>query len=223
MESIENRVWDRMHRSYSCWVVGLLLIMRYLYVCGWDFIFGPSKSVLSQAGALNVFRVDQGEWWRLISSIFLHGDLLHLSLNVLALVALLRIGEAIYGAFRALGILFLSGLMGAFCSWSMGATQTVGASGAIFGLLAALCICAWKYRVEFSGELGELLRKNLIFWGIVNLLLGFVIPNIDNPSHLGGVIAGTILGMCVSHRWSKDWDRYGLAVVIILAIVVIVS
>ena len=219
MESLEDRIWSHLPKSYSCWILAAILIARHVYVCRWDWIFGPTHQILSDAGALNAFKIDHGEWWRLGASLFLHGDLLHLSMNVLALIALLRIGEAIYGPIRALCILYVSGMVGAFFSWSMGATQTVGASGAIFGLLAALCVCAWKYRMELEGELGNLLRKRLIFWGIVNLLVGFVIPNIDNPSHIGGVVGGTILGMCSSHRWSKDWDIYGLAIVGILAII----
>ena len=219
MDSLEDRIWNQLPKSYSCWIVAALLIFRHLYVCRGDWIFGPPPQILSVAGSLDAFQIDQGEWWRLGASLFLHGNLLHLSMNVLALIALLRLGEAIYGPIRVLCMLYISGIVGAFFSWSMGATQTVGASGAIFGLLASLCVCAWKYRRELRGDLGNLLRKRLIFWGFVNLLLGFVIPNIDNPSHIGGVVGGIVLGMCCSHRWSKDWDIYGLALVGILAII----
>ena len=120
--------------------------------------------------------------------------------------------------YASLEMLYLSGLAGAFLSWSMGATRTVGASGAIFGLLAALCIFGWKYREEMRGELGDLLRRRLLFWGSLNLCVGLIIPNIDNPSHFGGFICGCLLGAIVGHRWEKMWDRILLAFPCILGI-----
>ena len=207
MESLESKLWDRMETGRLGWILSSILVLYYLYVCGSDAVFGPSPKVLHQVGALNAEKIDAGEFWRLSASLIMHGDLLHLSFNILALIALVRIGEAIYGGIRVLGILYISGLSGAFLSWSMGAVRTVGASGAIFGLLAVLCVGAWKFRDEIGGELGDILRKKLIFWGVLNLLLGLVIPNIDNPSHIGGVIGGILLGMLLNHRWEGQTDR----------------
>ena len=88
-----------------------------------------------------------------------------------------------------------SGLSGAVFSWSMGSAQTVGFSGALFGLLGALVIFGWKYRDELGDELSQMLGVRLAILGGLNLLAGFVLPMVDNPSHLGGALSGCVLGM----------------------------
>ena len=215
---LEDRIWDAHAKAYLSWVLVLVLVLVHIWVSGSDWIFGASARQLLTSGALNAQRIDSGELWRLSASLFLHGDLIHLVFNALAVLALGRLSQAIFGWVRSVEILYLSGLAGAFLSWSMGATRTVGASGAIFGLLAALCIFGWKYRDEMRGELGELLRRRLLFWGGVNLFIGLIIPNIDNPSHFGGFICGCMLGAIVGHRWDKKSDLIILAFPCILGI-----
>ena len=216
--SLEDKIWDAHARSYLSWILVVVLLAVHLWVAGEDWIWGASARKLLSSGALNAQRIDGGELWRLSASLLLHGDLLHLVFNALAVLALGRLSQAIFGWIRSVEILYLSGLAGAFLSWSMGATRTVGASGAIFGLLAALCIFGWKYRGEMRGELGDLLRRRLLFWGSLNLCVGLFIPNIDNPSHFGGFICGCILGAIVGHRWETVWDRILLAFPCILGI-----
>lgn len=218
MESLEDRIWSRMEKGRLSWVLAFFIVSYYIYVCQWAIFWGPSPKVLLRVGALNASKIDDGEIWRLSASLIMHGDMLHLSFNVLALIALVRIGEAIYGGMRVICILYISGLIGALFSWSMGAVRTVGASGAIFGLLAALCVGAWKYRYSLDGELGDILRKKLIFWGLVNLLLGLLIPNIDNPSHFGGVVGGILLGMLLNNQWEGGGDRVFLSLLAVAAL-----
>lgn len=216
--SLEDRIWAAHAKSYLAWVLVCILVLVHVWVSGENWIWGASARKLLSSGALNAQRIDGGEFWRLSASLLLHGDLLHLIFNALAILALGRIAQAIFGWVRSAEILYLSGLAGAFLSWSMGATRTVGASGAIFGLLAALCIFGWKYRDQMRGELGDLLRRRLLFWGSLNLCIGLIIPNIDNPSHFGGFICGCMLGAIVGHRWEKMWDRILLAFPCILGI-----
>lgn len=218
MDSLEDKIWDAHARSYLSWMLVFALVSVHFWVAGTNWIWGASARRLLSAGALSAHRIDDGELWRLSASLVLHGDLIHLVFNALAILALGRFSHAIFGWLRSMEILYLSGLAGAFLSWSMGATRTVGASGAIFGLLAALCIFGWKYREELHGDLGELLRRRLLFWGSVNLFIGLIIPNIDNPSHFGGFICGCMLGAIVGHRWEKSSDRILLAIPCILGI-----
>lgn len=215
---LEDKIWDEHARSYLSWVLVCLLVCVHLWVSGADWIWGASARTLLSAGALNASRIDDGDLWRLSASLLLHGDLLHLVFNALAVLALGRFSQAIFGWVRSVEILYLSGLAGAFLSWSMGATRTVGASGAIFGLLAALCVFGWKYRDEMHGELGDLLRRRLLFWGSLNLCIGLIIPNIDNPSHFGGFICGCMLGAIAGHRWERMWDCILLAIPCIVGI-----
>lgn len=215
---LEHRIWDALAKSHLSWVMVFGLVATHIFVSGSDWIWGASPKALLDAGALNAKLIDGGEFWRLSMSLIIHGDLLHLSFNALALLALGRIAESIFGPMRCLGILYVSGLSGAFLSWSMGAVRTVGASGAIFGLLAALSVCGWKYREDLQGELGGMLRRRLLFWGMFNLLIGLLIPNIDNPSHFGGFVCGGLLGALVHHRWEGKWDGIILASFSILGI-----
>ena len=204
METLEDRIWDRLPKAWLAWGLLGLLVVVYVYVSGLQrLLWGPSQPALLKWGAVSARHIDNGELWRLSSSLILHGGLLHLLLNGLALLALCRMGEAIFGSLSTLGILYLSGWVGAFFSWSVGSPNTVGASGAIFGLLSALSIFGWKYRSELSGELGETLRKKLGLFGLLNLFIGLWIPMIDNPSHFGGCATGIILGLFLGHREEK--------------------
>ena len=209
--SLEERIWQAMNQSRLVWAIVAMIVMVYLWSSQSDWIWGASVAELRRAGALSAQQIDNGEIWRLSMSLILHGDLLHLSMNMLALLALGRMAEAIFGRIRLFSVLYLSGIGGALFSWAMGAQRTVGASGAIFGLLATMSVFGWKYRRELEGELGLLLRRKLLFWGVVNLVLGFVIPNIDNPSHIGGFVCGALLGTMISHQWEKGWERMLLA------------
>ena len=215
---LEHRIWNALEGSYFSWVLSAVLVGVYSYVSSGSLVRGASAQTLVEAGALRAVLIDKGEFWRLSMSLLLHADLLHLACNVMALLALGRIAEAMYGRVRMFGLLYLSGLCGAILSWSMGAVRTVGASGAIFGLLAALSVCGWKYRDELREELGHLLRRRLLFWGGFNLLLGLVVPSIDNPSHFGGFFCGCALGALVGHRWEGHLDRMILAIASIMAI-----
>jgi len=162
--------------------------------------FGPSKRQLIRAGGLITSRIDRGELYRLCTSVFLHGDLLHLGLNTSAMWVLGRLCQTVYGGLRSFLVFFLSGLCGAMFSWAMGSSLTVGASGGLFGLIGALVVFGWKYKDEISDELGDLLRSRLFWVGILNLLLGLFLPMIDNPSHFGGFFMGIILGLMLGFR-----------------------
>lgn len=215
---LEERIWNAQSGASLAWFLIVIFVGTHFYVSGSNWIWGASARTLLSSGALSAQRIDNGEFWRLSASLFLHGDLIHLLFNSLAVLALGRLSQSIFGWVRSIEIWYLSGLSGAFLSWSMGATRTVGASGAIFGMLGALCIFGWKYRHEMSGELGELLRRRLLFWGCVNLCIGLIIPNIDNPSHFGGFICGCALGSVVEHQWKKKWDVILLSFPCILGI-----
>ena len=223
METLEDRIWARLPRAWLAWVLVSLLAIIYCYVAGYkNLIFGPTQVDLLRFGAISSQYIDQGEIWRLSSSLFLHGSLLHLVLNGLALLALCRMGEAIFGPVLVLVVLYFSGLVGAFLSWSMGASSTVGASGAIFGLLSALSIFGWKYKKELSEDLGGILRRQLGLFGLLNLFVGLWIPMIDNPSHFGGYITGGLLGLCLGHRWEtgKNKEQVFWGTILLFAILV---
>jgi membrane associated rhomboid family serine protease len=135
---------------------------------------------------------DGGEWYRLVTGTFLHGGLIHLGLNMLVLFILGRLLEPGIGGARLAAIYFVSLLAGSFGALLMDQDQvTVGASGAIFGLMAAAFVIARRRGMEaLSNEIGVLVG--------INLLITFTIPNISIGGHLGGLIGGAIAALAIT-------------------------
>ena len=138
---MDRRFWNIYDRSYLFVVLSILLVLVYIWSCNFELqsvFFGPSKRQLIRAGGLITSRIDRGELYRLCTSIFLHGDLLHLGLNTSAMWVLGRLCQTVYGGLRSFLVFFLSGLCGAMFSWTMGSSLTVGASGGLFGLIGVV-------------------------------------------------------------------------------------
>jgi membrane associated rhomboid family serine protease len=130
--------------------------------------------------------VDQGDWWRLITSAFLHGSVLHIAFNMLALWWLGAPVEMVLGRVRFLGLYFVSGLAGAAGALVANPTAvTVGASGAIFGLLGAGLILEWQATGSLAGNYLTLI--------VINLAISFAVPNISVGGHIGGLIGGILI------------------------------
>ncbi|HET6688930.1 MAG TPA: rhomboid family intramembrane serine protease [Rubrobacter sp.] len=148
-------------------------------------------------GALIPALVAQGEWWRLLSSMFLHSGAVHLGLNMLSLYFLGSFIEVAFGRGRFLALYLLSGLSGGLAYLYFGGfnVPAVGASGAIFGLLGGVLGYALR-RGTFSWQ-NPLIRQLLILLAL-NLYIGFSVPNISNTAHLGGLAGGFALGWLVA-------------------------
>ncbi len=145
--------------------------------------FNGTRGYFFQNGALYGPLVAHGDWWRLISAAFLHYGPIHLGMNMLALYWFGTVVEASVGHLRFLAIYLVSGLAG-----SAGAllasphAVTVGASGAIFGVLGSMLVLEWLTTGRFTGNALTLI--------IINLAFTFAVPNISIGGHLGGLAAG---------------------------------
>src|SRR5690625_1793097 len=127
-----------------------------------------------------------GEWWRIVSSMFLHIGFLHLFMNMLALSYLGTTVERIYGSFRFILIYFLAGIGGGVTSFAFSMSVSAGASGAIFGLFGALLFFGVMHKKIFFQTMG----RGIITIVILNIIFGFTVSQIDIGAHLGGLIAG---------------------------------
>ena len=145
------------------------------------------------------------EFWRLITSMFLHAppvDWLgwaHWLANSWALFQLGTLYEILFGSKRFAFVYFVTGICAGIASSFHIESVGVGASGAIFGLLGAFVFSIWRsprYRHE---PWTRGLLKQIIFWTVVNLYIGFQFPFIDNVAHIGGLVSGLILGL-IPHR-----------------------
>lgn len=146
--------------------------------------------------------VPHGGWYRLVTSMFLHENLLHIGFNMYVLWAIGRIVEQYLGTTRYIGLYFVAGIAG-----SAGAllqaplTPILGASGAIFGVLGAMMILEWQATGSLAGQAAVLV--------VINLGLSFVIPNIAWGGHVGGLIGGILITLAYGHWGNRGRAQYG--------------
>ncbi|KAK6132132.1 hypothetical protein DH2020_034123 [Rehmannia glutinosa] len=157
-------------------------------------LFGPSSNTLERLGALNWTKVvHQHQGWRLISCIWLHAGVIHLLANMLSLVFIVRIGI----------IYLLSGFGGSILSSLFIRNRiSVGASGALFGLLGAMLselITNWSI---YTNKVAALLTLLVIV--LINLAVG-ILPHVDNFAHIGGFLTGFLLGFIMLPRPQFGW------------------
>lgn len=155
---------------------------------------------LIQMGAKVNDLINSGEAYRLLTSAFLHGGIMHIFFNMSALNIIGREVEAVYGSKRYIVIYFISALGGSVFSYLFSPNSvSVGASGAIFGLLGAMLIFGLKEKEK----IGKRYVKNILETIGLNVLIGLTIPNIDNFAHLGGLIIGLIAAFILLKRNNK--------------------
>ncbi|MHA6250971.1 rhomboid family intramembrane serine protease [Oceanobacillus sp. CAU 1775] len=178
---------------------------------------GGSTSIetLIQFGAkYNVAIIADGEWWRLISSMFLHIGILHLMMNMLAIFYLGIVVEKIYGSSRFLFIYFVAGIGGSIASFAFSTSISAGASGAIFGLFGALLYFGIIHKRLFLQTMGS----SILFIIAINLVIGFTIEEIDMAAHIGGLIAGFFASAIVNLPKTKQITKQFIAGVITIVL-----
>jgi rhomboid protease GluP len=169
----------------------------------------PINDFLLYLGAKdNVGIKQRGEYYRFLTSMFLHGGLLHIGFNAWALYALGPEAERIYKTGRFLAIYFIAGLAGGVASYALSAAPAVGASGAIFGLIGTLAVFYYISR-ELLGSAARQQLGSLITVIMINLFIGFSSGGlIDNFAHLGGLAGGALLGWLLAPRFEVDQRLY---------------
>jgi rhomboid protease GluP len=168
---------------------------------------GPEdSSTLIAFGAKTNALLQKGEWFRLITPIFIHAGLLHLMLNSYALWVVGIQVEKLYGSARFLLIYLLSGVGGVAGSYfgqefmpRSSDAPSVGASGAIFGLFGVLAVAGFKYRHELPPAIRRAITAGVLPVIVINLFIGFSIPFIDNSAHIGGLLTGAALTLIIPY------------------------
>lgn len=151
-------------------------------------LYGQSEAMVAQF-CVHGPSVRYGHYYRLFTGMFLHGSILHLIFNSYALYVIGSQIESFLGKFKFLIIYLVGGLMGSLFSITFnGNMASIGASGAIFGLMGALVYFGYHYRVY----LGNVIKSQIIPLIVFNLVLGFVMSGVDNSAHIGGLIGGTL-------------------------------
>ena len=209
---VEAKKVDNLFKQKTPYITYILIGINVLI-----FLFGL---LLNKSNFLiNLFAnyapfIVQGDYYRLFTSMFIHVDIFHILFNMYALYILGSQAESFFGKGKFLLIYILSGLSGSLLSILLNQnTASIGASGAIFGIMGALLYFGYNYRVY----LGNTLVRQLVPIIIMNLGLGFILTGVDNFAHIGGLVGGIIVAKAVGlETKSKTSDKINGIIMTIL-------
>ena len=166
------------------------------------------------------------QWWRLLTCVFLHIGIVHLLLNMWALLNVGPLAEAVYGRVNFLIIYFICGLSGSLASllWNPAVTSA-GASGAIFGIIGALIATLYFDKVRIPRHVSRPILTSLVASAISVLAYGYFKTGIDNGAHIGGLVSGLILGTIIGRHLERTEQarRFQQIIFAISAVVLIAT
>ena len=191
-----NAVFKNKFPMITYWLIAVNVI---LYVI--PILFGQYNDLINNYSVWGP-AIREGQYYRLLTGIFLHGGILHLLFNCYALYVIGAQVENFLGRIKFLIIYLVAGISGALFSVIFGGNfASIGASGAIFGLMGALVYFGYHYRVY----LGTVIKSQIIPLIVLNLLLGFCVSGIDNFAHIGGLIGGTLMSIALGVKDKSSW------------------
>ena len=157
--------------------------------------------------------ITRGEYWRFFTCALLHGGLMHLFLNLAGLYIFGRELESIYGSLRYLLICLLTSWGSTLASYEFSSGTAIGASGIVFGIIGCLISFYFTQKGKVTGA--DYKFKSMYTLVIINLILGFMMPRIDNSAHIGGIFTGLLSGWLLSPKYEilKDDENQRLKVI----------
>lgn len=220
--------------TYAILAVNILVYLLMVGVAGGsylnNFLYMNDIGTLIAFGAKTNQLLREGEIFRLVTPIFIHGGLLHLASNSYAIWTIGPLVERLYGSPRFYLIYLISGIGGVCGSYIGGLSRSpsipgVGASGAIFGLFGVLLVFGYRYRDELPPNFRQSIRSGILPVILINLMIGFSIPSIDNGAHIGGLLTGALLVFVVPYLapGRKRDSKAGQALLILGLIITLAS
>jgi len=203
------RLYLPLRRPIAIWVllalnIAIFVIPTVLQLVGVNINGVPINDYILNAGAKDNAGILSGQYYRLITSMFLHLGVIHIGVNAYSLYAIGPQTERYYGTPRFLALYFISGLAGGVASYALSPNPGVGASGAIFGLVGGLAAFYYVSR-KLLGEISRQQLGGLITIIMINLFIGLSARGvIDNWAHLGGLAGGTLVGWLLAPRFELD-------------------
>ena len=174
-------------------------------------LLSPGTRALYQLGMTGGIAWQLGWWWTVLTAIYLHGGVLHIVFNVMWIRDLGPLVGDIYGPVRAFLIFEIGGVAGFILSNTMTSVPTIGASGSIFGLLAALIVYGRRRG-------GTTMTADLWKWAVVLFVLGFMMPGVNNWAHAGGFGGGWVAAYAM-----KGIDEQRESVTVLLAALALIG
>jgi rhomboid protease GluP len=175
----------------------LLFVAAALGGAGW---FIPNAAIEIAAGSNLGSLTTHGEWWRLVTALFVHFGIIHLLFNMWALAAFGALSERLLGITSFVFVYFVSGIAANLASITLRPSiDTAGASGAIFGILGALLAVYWRNKRTLPFTVVRAEGTAVFMFASFALLGGFLYTGVDNAAHLGGLLTGLLLGCTLSN------------------------
>lgn len=228
---------DRETMRFARAVLSRPYIFTIIFLAANIFVFfltsqggaNENPAVLMKYGAKVNLLIDRwDEWWRFVTPIFLHGNVAHLVMNMYGLWMIGPYVERLYGSAKFVFFWVATGVAGVVASYLMVQpglyasgpvgrlifkphdTISVGASGALFGLIGVLFVFGIKFRHELPEDFKRAFGTGMLPTILLNIAIGFIIPVIDNAAHIGGLLAGMLLALVVGYK--RPGERTGVAV-----------
>jgi rhomboid protease GluP len=183
-------------------VIGLNFAVQVISTRG-AALLTPNLGSLLRAGAMESSLVASGEWWRLLTCVFVHIGIIHFLFNTVALLSVSSFLEGEIGPARYLTLFLLAGIGGSGASYLLhGRVLAAGASGAIFGLIGF----SISYFQRQGGSRAAQIRSFMLKWALYGLVFGFLV-RADNIAHAGGFATGFLLGSIMEFREDERRSR----------------
>lgn len=188
-----------------------VIVFLAMVASGVSPVLPQTRQLIAWGAASGVLVALGGQWWRLLTTTFLHGNLLHLAVNMFCLWQIGPLVERLYGNVGFTCLYLAAGLGGAMASvWWHPLVIGVGASGAIFGLFGGLLAFLLTHRATIPGSVLRPMRSGVLTFVVYNVLFGLAIPGIDNAAHLGGLATGFVAGLALRRPWPTPRPTSGL-------------
>lgn len=214
----KNNLWTRgfqnpdqllkgiIYANIGIYIISLLINPGFAAFSLNPFAFlSPTNDSLLLLGATGTIPIDRlNRWWTLISANYLHGGILHILFNMIALKQITPFVISEYGVYRMFILYTLGGVTGFWISYLAGVTFTIGASAAVCGLIGA----ALYYGKSRGGNYGQAIYRQLGGWVIIIFLFGFFFPGINNWGHGGGILGGIVFGSLLGYQDKKPENQY---------------
>lgn len=192
----DNKEYERIFKPKKIVITNILVVLNIIM-----FALTMTIPKLANMFILDPIAVRNGEVYRLLTSTFMHASILHLVFNMYALSIIGKQVETFLGKSKFLLVYLFSGLTGSLLSCAITNSYSLGASGAIFGLMGSLLYFGYHYRLY----LGSVLLGQIIPVIVINLVIGYITPSIDNAAHIGGLVGGLFISMALGVN--KDDER----------------
>ncbi|MBW4054282.1 MAG: rhomboid family intramembrane serine protease [Proteobacteria bacterium] len=208
------------------WLLKTLITANLLYFAlslilstrlgGISGFFSPGQTSLLLLGATGTYPIDNfGRYWTLISANYLHGGILHIAFNMMALKQIAPLVSNEYGPSRMFSIYTIGGVFGYVVSYFAGVSFTIGASAAICGLIGAMLY----YGKSRGGAYGNSVYREVSGWVIGLFIFGLIFPGINNWAHGGGIIGGIIMGALLGYNERRRENNFDQALALLLGTV----